>query len=120
IFGDKNPSRVVSSRWSRSCAEDELVSGVAGALIRLEHAIGPAVSRGQGDVGVEETTFIAIAVRDLRVIDVHELRIVIGRNDASVNVRATNGRDIGSGFVCDALVQILEVPSTDGAVEFGA
>src|SRR5450432_1019390 len=90
---------------------------ITGALVSLKHAVTPTIGRGQRYIRVENATFAAVAVCYWRVIDVHELRIVVGRNHATKDVGSAGRRNVGCRPAADSLVLELEIKSADGCVE---
>src|ERR1700690_1780603 len=96
------------------------MGGIARALVGLKHKVGPTVGRGQANVRIEKAALAAVGVRYRGVVHIHELREVVGRNDAAVNVSSADLRNDGGRFAGDALVLVLEIESADGAVKIGA
>src|SRR5579863_207953 len=66
ILRGEDADRIVEWGRRRGSAEEELVGREAGALIRLEHVVGPPVLCGQLQIGIEDT---------VGVVDKPELRL---------------------------------------------
>jgi hypothetical protein len=93
------------------------MGGIAWSLVGLEHPICPPVScrQGEGEVGIEQSTFAAVGIGDRRIVDVHELGTA--GNRASEYVWSTYGWDRNSGTACYSTVGIFKVETADGAVQ---